>query len=193
MMGVSSAIMGSSRATGASVASGAAGGGGATGVGATGSTGPKGDPGSPGGATGATGIFPDYLPNPIKERTALSTSSGGAIPIYLKDRQVYYFSEGIASNFNFVFTADASSNLDTILNANDSISVTIFVKATSSTRVMSKPTITGASSTPEVYSYSGLYYQSGVGKMEVYSFAIIRNAANITYTVFSAQSEAVSI
>jgi hypothetical protein len=168
---------------------------GATGVGATGATGPKGDPGSPGGATGATGAagtFPEYLPNPIKERFDLNNStSGGTIPIYLKEKQVHYFKLGISSNFNFLFKADSSSNLDTILSVGEAISVTIIVS--NSSGVMSTPVFPGAGLAQNVYSYTGAFYQPQSDQVGVYSFTIFRvaDAGGLpAYNTFVSQSTA---
>jgi hypothetical protein len=54
---------------------------------------------------------------------------------------------------------------------------------------MSKPTIDGVSSGVTVYSYTGEYYSSAVGKIESYSFAIVKTAP-ATYSVLTSQAEA---
>jgi hypothetical protein len=172
---------------------------GATGIGATGpqgATGAKGDPGSPGGATGATGIFPDYLPNPIKEKALLYSgiTPGGTIPIYLKEKQLHFFSGSISGNFNFLFTADSDNSLDTMISAGDAISATIVVW--NSDGLMSSPVFMGAGLSQSVYSHTGEFYQAESGQMSVYSFTIFRmpDAGGLpAYTTFVSQSTATYI
>jgi hypothetical protein len=137
------------------------------------------------------------LPNPIKEKIATYAGTsqfqgmypGGTINIDLNTRQIHYFLEGIASNFNFNFRSSSSATLASSLDVNEAISCTIFVLATSTFRSMTAPVIDGSTSGVSVYSYTGPGYVSAAGKVESYTFSIIRTGAS-TYTILTSQSEA---
>jgi hypothetical protein len=116
--------------------SGATGARGATGItGATGSLGATGATGSQGatgatstvpGPTGATGIFPEFMPNPIKERVQLiATEVNQSITLDVTQNQIYYYYAGVATNFNINLTYTGGFNS---LSLGDSVSVTVIMR-----------------------------------------------------------------
>lgn len=200
----STGVTGLTGSTGIQGATGPEGPTGASGSGATGARGPTGFTGSTGaqgpsgatgpqgatganstvpGPTGATGVFPEFMPNPIKERVEIiSTAVNQSITVNVTEKQIYYYYNGVSTNFNINLTYTGGFNS---LSVGDSVSVTIIMRHYSGTaRSLNTVTLDG-----EAF---GVYWYSGnpiavANAISTFTFNIIKMATN-SFTVLGTQT-----
>jgi hypothetical protein len=182
-------------ATGPSGATGAIGPSGATGVmgptGATGARGPTGPTGLQGatgssgpvgatgpqstvpGATGATGLFPEVMPNPIKESVAIVTTAiNNSVTVDIKQKQVYYYSAGASNNFNI--TIAYTGGFDDGMSIGESISFTLIINQPSGiARGVADISLQHNFATLTKYFYSGTLVATA-SVLNTYTFNLIK-------------------
>jgi hypothetical protein len=121
-----------------------------------------------------------------EERTTISaTAATGTVQFDADTQGVLYYTTNASANWTLNVRGSGSTTLASKLATNDSVTISFLVTQGSTAYYMTALTIDGNAQTVK-YSGGTAPAAGNASSVDIYSFTIVKTAANPTYTVFGA-------